>query len=123
MARRKGDSQPGFEQSLKQLEEIVRRLEEEEVPLETSLQLFADGQRLVRACEAQLKAAENQVRQLLENAAGEIEEQAFDATDDRCGELAGEAGEAESEDGALAGEPAEAPPTSPTHPDDDDLPF
>lgn len=59
-----------FEKLLAELETIVHRLEEEEVPLETSLKLFADGQRLARECEAQLTAAENQVRKLIETPAG-----------------------------------------------------
>ena len=68
----------GFEIALKRLEEIVHRLEEEEIPLETSLKLFEEGQKLARACEDQLRAAENQVRVLMESAGGEIVETDYD---------------------------------------------
>lgn len=67
-----------FEKSLKQLESIVKKLEQEEVPLETSIKLFEEGQALVRACERQLRAAENRIRQLTETPAGEVAETAFE---------------------------------------------
>ena len=51
-----------FDASLKKLEEIVKKLEEEELPLETSLKLFAEGQKLAHACEEQLRAAENKIQ-------------------------------------------------------------
>jgi exodeoxyribonuclease VII small subunit len=77
--RKRPASRPGFEASLQKLEEIVKRLEEEEIPLEVSLKLFAEGQVLARACEEQLKAAENQIRELIENPSGKIEEKEFEA--------------------------------------------
>lgn len=77
MAQRKRAADLNFEESLQKLEAIVKRLEEEEIPLESSLKLFAEGQTLARACEEQLKAADNQIRQLLEKNSGEIEEAEF----------------------------------------------
>lgn len=78
----------GFESSLRELEAIVRQLEEEETPLEKSLELFSRGQELSRQCEKQLRAAENQVRVLLEGKDGELSEEPFDE------------GEPEASDGA-----------------------
>ncbi len=69
---------PNYEKSIKQLESIVRRLEQEEVPLEVSIKLFEEGQALVRACDQQLKAAENRIRQLIETPAGELTEAPFE---------------------------------------------
>lgn len=63
------------------LEAIVKRLEEEEIPLESALKLFAEGQTLARACEEQLRAAENEVRKLLEKADGAIEEAPLDTAE------------------------------------------
>ncbi len=105
MARQKSgnDAAPDFEQSLKQLESIVQRLEHEEVPLEESIRLFEQGQGLVRACEQQLKSAENRIRQLLENDAGVLQEQPFEPA---------EAGATE-EGGELSGEEDAAPPRPP----------
>lgn len=72
-----------FEQSLKKLEEIVRKLEDEEVTLEQSLKIFAEGKELAKACEAELQAAENKIRQLIEAEDGEMEERPLDSeTDD-----------------------------------------
>lgn len=66
-----------FEKSLKQLESIVKKLEQEEVTLETSIKLFEEGQGLVRTLEQQLRAAENRIRQLTETPSGEIAEGDF----------------------------------------------
>ncbi len=68
----------GFEKSLKQLEAIVKKLEQEEVPLETSIKLFEEGQGLVRTLERQLRAAENRIHQLTETAAGQPRETDFE---------------------------------------------
>src|SRR5262245_6995146 len=67
--RKKGEGL-SFEDSLNKLEAIVRRLEEEQVPLEESLRLFADGKNLARACELELQNAEIKVRQLIEESGG-----------------------------------------------------
>lgn len=74
MAERKAKPEINFEKSLKQLEEIVHRLEDEELPLDQAVKLFAQGQSLARACEGQLRAAELKVRQLIETPQGEISE-------------------------------------------------
>lgn len=87
MARsRKKAEEAGFEPSLARLEAIVRRLEDEQVPLEESLELFAEGRRLARACEKHLSDAENRIRKLVEDADGTPREEEFDAADDSEGE-------------------------------------
>ncbi len=63
-----------FETSLKKLEEIVQRLENEQVPLEESLRLFEEGKKLARACETELQQAENRIRQLMAGERGEVVE-------------------------------------------------
>ena len=82
MARgKKRDEGVNFEASLKKLEEIVRRLEDEQVPLEESLRLFAEGKKLARGCEAELQRAENSVKQLIEDAEGNLAEEPLAADD------------------------------------------
>jgi len=54
----------GFEAALKELETVVARLEQEELPLEESIALFERGQVLLTRCQDQLAAAELQVQQL-----------------------------------------------------------
>ncbi|MBO8163129.1 MAG: exodeoxyribonuclease VII small subunit [Brevibacillus sp.] len=55
-----------FEQAMQRLEEVVRRLEEGEVPLEEAIQLYQEGMKLSRLCAQKLDAIEAQVVQLVE---------------------------------------------------------
>lgn len=81
MAAKERKKRLNFEASLKKLEQIVNRLEDEQAPLEESLKLFAEGKALARACEAELRDAENRVRQLMAEGddGGEITEAPMDA--------------------------------------------
>ncbi len=63
---------PQFEAALKQLEEIVQRLEKGELSLEDSLKLYEEGIRLSRLCHAKLDEAEGRIEQLLKDARGEL---------------------------------------------------
>ncbi|MGH8557830.1 MAG: exodeoxyribonuclease VII small subunit [Methylococcales bacterium] len=56
-----------FEQSLKELEELVLHLEKGDIPLEESLKSFERGIQLTRACQKALKEAEQKVEILLED--------------------------------------------------------
>ena len=58
-----------FEASLKELEEIVARMERGDLPLEESLKLFERGVSLTRECRNSLETAELRVRNLLESGA------------------------------------------------------
>ncbi|MCY4462660.1 MAG: exodeoxyribonuclease VII small subunit [Albidovulum sp.] len=62
-------SSMSFEQALKELEDIVGKLESESTPLEESIQLFERGNELKLRCETTLKAAEEKV-QIIEHAGG-----------------------------------------------------
>jgi exodeoxyribonuclease VII small subunit len=53
-----------FEAALKRLEEIVRTLEKGEAPLDQSIELYQEGDRLRRHCEARLKAAQARIEQI-----------------------------------------------------------
>ena len=57
-----------FESALKELEEIVAKMEHGELALEESLQLFERGTQLSRQCRQALDAAELKIRNLLEGA-------------------------------------------------------
>ena len=63
---------PTFEAALKQLEEIVQRLERGELPLEESLKLYEEGIRLSRLCHAKLEEAEGKIELLMKDARGEL---------------------------------------------------
>ncbi len=50
-----------FERALAELEEIVRRLERGDVPLEDSIAIYERGEALKRHCETLLKRAETRI--------------------------------------------------------------
>ena len=50
-----------FEDALKRLEEVVRRLESGDSPLDQAIDLYAEGEALRQQCEARLKAAEARI--------------------------------------------------------------
>ncbi len=58
---------PNFEQSIKELEAIVERMEAGDLPLEESLQAFERGIEINRRCQTMLSTAEQRVRVLVEN--------------------------------------------------------
>ncbi|HIE09176.1 MAG TPA: exodeoxyribonuclease VII small subunit [Armatimonadetes bacterium] len=66
-----------FEEGIKRLEEIVRRLESEDVPLEEHLELVREGLFLVNWCERRLKEAERRIERLVEEG-GEIRFEPFE---------------------------------------------
>jgi len=55
-----------FEQSLNNLEALVTRMEQGDMPLDESLKAFEEGIALTRECQARLAAAELQVTKLIE---------------------------------------------------------
>ena len=59
-----------FEQSIDRLEEIVRKIEQGNVPLEESLKLFEEGTKLVDSCSALLEKAELKVLEMTKDAEG-----------------------------------------------------
>lgn len=59
-----------FEEALTRLEELVGKLEEGNLPLEESLQLFAEGISLTKQCTKQLEEAEKRIGILTENEDG-----------------------------------------------------
>jgi exodeoxyribonuclease VII small subunit len=53
-----------FEDALARLEEIVRLLEKGEAPLDQSIELYQEGDRLKRHCEARLKSAQARIERI-----------------------------------------------------------
>ena len=56
---------PAFEDILSRLQTVVERLEDGELPLEKSLEMFEEGVRLSRMGAAKLDEAERRVERLL----------------------------------------------------------
>jgi exodeoxyribonuclease VII small subunit len=63
---------PPLGDELARLEEIVRKLEAEDVELDTALALFEEGVARLRAARERLVAAELKVQAVLEEADGDI---------------------------------------------------
>jgi exodeoxyribonuclease VII small subunit len=64
------ETQPDFEAAMRELEQLVERLEQGDLSLEESLAAFERGVSLTRACQSALKEAEQKVEILLKKAGG-----------------------------------------------------
>ncbi len=56
-----------FEESLKQLEEIVEKLENGDVPLDEAIDEFDKAMRLVKICNDKLEAAEDSIAKIVQD--------------------------------------------------------
>lgn len=54
-----------FEESLKSLEEIVKKLETGEVPLDDAINEYKDAMKLAKICDEKLKNAEESITKLV----------------------------------------------------------
>ncbi len=72
-----------FEAALKRLEEIVSKLEEGDLELEKSIELFEEGIRMAKGCQKKLDEAEKKIERLTKNRDGSLAtEPVEDRTDD-----------------------------------------
>ena len=53
-----------FEAALRRLEEIVRKLEGEDTPLDQAIDLYAEGDRLKQQCERRLADAQARIEKI-----------------------------------------------------------
>jgi exodeoxyribonuclease VII small subunit len=93
MAKKKNGSaakEPTFEEAMTGLEGIVKELEEAEIPLEKSLEIFEEGVRLSRFLNRKLNEAEKKVEILLQGEEGDKVPRPFDP-ESETGEGKGEA--------------------------------
>lgn len=60
-----------FEEALARLQEIVRQLENGDLPLERSLELFEEGIGLFKRCQNELQIAEGRISKLIKTLEGE----------------------------------------------------
>jgi exodeoxyribonuclease VII small subunit len=75
------EAQLDFESALKELENIVERMEQGDMSLEQSLKEFEQGINLTRACQTALKEAEQKVQVLVEKN-GQTDVQPFENEDE-----------------------------------------
>lgn len=55
-----------FEAALSALEDVVRRLESGEVPLDDSINLYEQGEKLRQHCQARLDAAQARIEKIVQ---------------------------------------------------------
>ncbi len=68
-----------FEDALKALEEIVRKLESGEVPLDATISLYEQGEQLRKHCQTRLDAAQARIDRIVTGPGGEaVAVQPFD---------------------------------------------
>ena len=66
-----------FEKSLARLEDVVKRLEQPNLPLTDAMKLFEEGLQLAQNCQKQLQEAEGRVEILLKSADGKLAAEPF----------------------------------------------
>ena len=74
-----------FESSLEELERIVRELEQGELTLEKSLELFEQGVKLSRECQERLNQAERRIEILMHDNQGRATVRPFDPESELSG--------------------------------------
>lgn len=67
-----------FEEALKRLEEIVRKLEAGDLSLKESIDIFEEGMRLSLYCQEELEKASARIKKLIKRDDGEFELVGFD---------------------------------------------
>ena len=66
-----------FEESLKSLEDIVKRLDEEDLSLEESIKAFEEGVKLSNLCGKKLEEAQQKVEILIKDQEGNLKPEPF----------------------------------------------
>ncbi len=71
-----------YEESMKELEQVVRELESGELTLEDSISKFENGMKLSKHCTELLENAEKKISLLLENSDGSYTEEILELTEE-----------------------------------------
>ena len=74
----KKEKMVSFEENLRELEDIVKKLESGDISLDEMLELYEQGIARTKECNAQLKNAEQKISILEKKSNGEIEEKPFE---------------------------------------------
>lgn len=75
-----------FEEALDQLEELVREMESDQVPLEDLIRKYEEGTRLYLVCEERLEAARGRIEILRKKRNGETVSEPFGESADESSE-------------------------------------
>ena len=67
MATKKEEKELSFEESLEKLEDIVKKLEVGDVPLDDAIEEFNKAMKLAKSCDEKLKKAEESITKLVKD--------------------------------------------------------
>ncbi len=82
--RDRDDKKLDFETGMKRLQELVEKLERQDIPLEEAVNLFEEGMELSRKCAKILEAAEERVKVLMrDQETGKVIERDLDGKEDQ----------------------------------------
>ena len=94
--KRKDDiSKPNFEESIKQLKEIVERIEQGQIPLQDSLEQYEKGMALINHCRGVLQKAEKRIEKI------SAQDEAEEADEEKKDKRGAKSNESDSEDEGL----------------------
>ena len=85
---KKDDKQPGFEESINQLERIVEKIASGKVGLEESLSMYEKGMELVQRCRTILDLAEKRI-EVLSQSGGTLQASALETSSSNLSEKIG----------------------------------
>ena len=71
-----------YEESMKELEQVIKDLESGELSLDESIKKFEKGMKLSKYCNSLLEDAEKKITVLIENESGELIEEDFKIEED-----------------------------------------
>jgi len=109
-----------FEQAFQQLEQLVKNMESDRMPLDQLVSHYERGTRLLRTCQQRIREAEQRIEQIVNGKAAPLEPFASASNAPATSESGPRAGAAESGPKAGAAEsgprraPARKAPTEPT---------
>tara|TARA_B100000686_G_C15991197_1_gene572098 strand:+ start:62 stop:283 length:222 start_codon:yes stop_codon:yes gene_type:complete len=64
-----------FEEAIDKLESILKKLENEETPLDQMVELYENANKLADICKSKLKAADKKMAELIKNENGDYSEE------------------------------------------------
>lgn len=71
-----------YEESIKELEQVVKALENNELTLDESIEKFEKGMKLSKHCSELLEGAEKKITLLIEKEDGSVETEKFELTEE-----------------------------------------
>jgi exodeoxyribonuclease VII small subunit len=72
--------QPSFESSIERLEEIVEEMESADLPLDSIIERYEEGMKLLVVCEDKLKGAEAKIELLTRAKSGNVSRSGLEKT-------------------------------------------